>query len=255
MNQIYKQKIRAYLPEIYKNFLTSKLMIDRRQVDEIFSDPVVLKQFNHTIDIFYHNSDFGNRDELLFDEAIKYQKTVEKRCGFKDEYFRLFLHIYRFYTSCTYTFLLDDKGNYLPENEKEYFSKLQHVCCVVCDNVFIDLQNGNCWWEMENASSLRRQFLNDIVIMPLDKIQRLCRTYLGREIDIKKELLHDDRSTPPMELVKELDEKMRKTGKILVYSWPECTNGEWKFVDSKTNPPKNEYYFRRYISPELINEK
>lgn len=258
MSVILKQKNRYHFLPIYKKYLVTKLKLNQSQVEEIFSDKEVMAAFNACLDEFYKNSDCGvkvNKD--LYPVLKKYENLVAQKFGFEDNYFRYFLNIYRYYTSKTNNNLFSKYGTYLFKKEKEYFSMLSHVCCEIFDNVYVDLTNNNLWWEYENAASLRRQFLNDMIVIPIATIQELSVKYLGRELNIEKELRSDTRTSPPINLVNELDNKMAKLGYAVVYTWLEYSEQEKHNVikNALSNPPKDRYYFKRYMTPQNINVK
>ena len=90
--------------------------------------------------------------------------------------------------------------------------------------------------------------MNDKIVIPEYILQRLCKKYLGRDVDLKKELhLNENRSTPPMEIVKELDTKMEKVGLRLVYAYVGEINGEPAMIESIQKPQDGRYYLRRYV--------
>ncbi len=255
MNGLFKLKAKQNLLPTYKNYLVSKLLLDKKQVNKMFSNKEVSAAFENAVMEFYKGSNFGNRlDANLYPYIKKYEDVMEKKYGFKDNYFRYFINLYSYYSRKTYHNLVTFDNRYLFKKEKEYFSRLSYMCCAIFDNVYVDLTNNNLWWEYEDASLLRRQFLNDIVVVPLETIQELCLKYLGREID-PKELMSDTRTSPPLNLVKELDKKMAQKGYVVAYTWAEYSEKDKCKVikNSLTNPPTNKYYLKRYLLPEKIN--
>lgn len=247
MNLQYSQKLKEYLPQIYKNYL--KKFLSEEQVSQIFTDPQVSASFNNVINLVYNRMNFGNK----YDDEIKlaltnYEKTIALSFGFKDEYLRQFLHIYRFYAASTYTGIVATDGSYVATEEKKYFDQLSYVCCEACENLFTDLKNGNRWWELDTPTTLRRQLMNDRLVIPVDRLQKLCKAYLGREIDIEKELhLNEGKTKPPLNLVNELDKKMAKQGFTVMCAYVEEKNGKRQMVTSLNPPLDNRYYLKRYV--------
>lgn len=245
MNNIYAKKIKDYLPQIYKTYLLRSM--DSDQIDQIFSEPKIVNAFNKVMNLVYKGNTFGEYHNDTIKKAInEYEQTTNEIVGFKDESFRYFLHIYRFYTECTHMEIVRG-GKYLQDRERQYFKDLSRVCCEAVDNLYIDLKNNNRWWEEKSATTLRRQFMNDKIVLPTYRIQELCRAYLGREIDLKKDLQIDqNKTTPPLNLVRELDKRMEALGFRLVYAWVETVNGKRKIVESLKMPTDNRYFLRRY---------
>lgn len=247
MNLEYAKKLKEYFPQIYKTYLQKFLSPD--QVNQIFADPNVATAFNNVLNLVYNGATFGNKfDNQIKQALLQYEQAVNTAFGFTDEYLRQFLHIYRFYASSTYTGIVATDGTYVAQNEADYFSKLSYVCCEACENLFTDLKNGNRWWELDTPTTLRRQLMNDRLVIPVERLQKLCRAYLGREIDLEKELhLNEGKTTPPLDLVSELDRKMAKKGMSLVCAWVEEINGKRQMVESPTPPTDNRYYLKRYV--------
>ena len=256
MNAQYTKQIKKYLPKIYKTYLLR--YADEKQITQMFDNKNVKNAFYKVIELFFKNSEFGNKYNDEIKSALKdYEKTMLEQVGFSDEYLRQFLHIYRFYAGTIYPVLVDSNNRYKFREEKNFFKQRSYICCEACENLFVDLQNGNRWWEVDCASTLRRQFLNDRVVLPEHRIQKLCREYLGREINIEKELhLREGKKTPPLELVKELDEKMAKRGYNLVYAWVEEVNGVNQMVNSTCKPTDGRFYIKKYVNTkESTNQK
>ena len=248
MNLQFSQKLKEYLPQIYKNYL--KKFLSEDQVSQIFTDPQVSASFNNVINLVYNRINFGNK----YDDEIKlaltnYEKTISLSFGFKDEYLRQFLHIYRFYAASTYTGIVATDGSYVAAEEKKYFDQLSYVCCEACENLFTDLKNGNRWWELDTPTTLRRQLMNDRLVIPVNRLQKMCKAYLGREIDLEKDLhLNEGKTTPPLNLVNELDKKMAKQGFSVMCAYVEEKNGIRQMVQSKNPPADNRYFLRRYVN-------
>lgn len=247
MNFEYAKKLREYLPQIYKTYLQKFLSPD--QIEQIYEDSEVREAFENVLDLVYDGTTFGKAYDAEIKKALQhYEQTVAITFGFKDEYLRHFLHVYRFYANSTYTGIVATDGSYVARNERDYFAKLSYVCGEACENLFTDLKNGNRWWELDSPTALRRQLMNDRLVIPVDRLQKLCRNYLGREIDLEKELhLNEGKTTPPLDLVKELDKKMAKNGLTLVCAWVEEKDGQRHVVESLTPPPDNRYYLKRYV--------
>lgn len=248
MNIEYANRLKSHLPQIYKNYL--KRFLSEDQINQIYADPAVLAEFNNVINLVYDGATFGNKFDNNIKQAInKYEKTVSSTFGFNDEYFRQFLHIYRFYASCTYTGIVATDGTYVAKQEKNYFDQLSYVCCEACENLFTDLKNGNRWWEIDSPTTLRRQLMNDKLVIPVDRLQALCREFLGREIDLDKELhLNEGKTTPPLNLVNELDRKMAKKGFSLMCAWVEEKDGKRQMVERPYPPQDNRYFLKRYVN-------
>ena len=248
MNLQYTQKLKEYLPGIYKNYL--KKFLSEDQISQIYADPQVLASFNNVINLVYNRVNFGNKFDDEIKQAIStYEQTIQATFGFKDEYFRQFLHIYRFYAASTYTGIVATDGSYVASEEKKYFDQLSYVCCEACENLFTDLKNGNRWWELDTPTTLRRQLMNDRLVIPVERLQKLCKAYLGREIDIEKELhLNEGKTTPPLNLVNELDKKMAKQGYNVMCAYVEEKDGKKQMVTSKNPPSDNRYYLKRYVN-------
>lgn len=247
MNLRFSQKLKEHLPQIYKTYL--KRYFDEDQIDQMFANPKVTASFYNVLNLVYDGATYGKEYDDNIKRAItEYEQSIMREFGFADEYLRQFLHIYRFYASSTYTGIVATDGTYVDELEKNYFDQLSYVCCEGCDNLFTDLKNGNRWWELDTPTTLRRQFMNDKLIIPVPRLQALCRAYLGREIDIEKELLiNSDKATPPLKLVKELDKKMAKKGLSLMCAWVEEINGKRQVVERPYPPKDNRYYLKRYV--------
>lgn len=247
MNYTYFKKVKKYLPEIYKNYL--KKYVDEKQIREMFSDREVASAFANVITVFYKDGNYGKKNDDEIRQALKdYEITLKKQTGFSDYYLKNFLHMYRYYTECMVGEIVDRFNNYNDKKEKEYFNNISYVTCEATENLFNDLQNGNRWWEYDSATTLRAQFMNDKIVIPEYILQRLCKKYLGRDVDLKKELhLNENRSTPPMEIVKELDTKMEKVGLRLVYAYVGEINGEPAMIESIQKPQDGRYYLRRYV--------
>ena len=248
MNLQYSQKLKEHLPQIYKNYL--KRFLSEDQIDQIYADPQVSAAFNNVLNLVYDGATFGNKFDNNIKQAInKYEQTVATTFGLKDEYLRQFLHVYRFYAQSTYTGIVATDGSYVSSEEKRYFDQLSYVCGEACENLYTDLKNGNRWWELDSPTTLRRQLMNDRLVIPVDRLQALCRTYLGREIDLEKELhLNEGKTTPPLDLVNELDKKMAKKGYSLMCAWVEEKDGKRQMVESKNPPPDNRYFLKRYVN-------
>ena len=99
--------------------------------------------------------------------------------------------------------------------------------------------------------------MNDRLVISVYRLQKLCRDYLGREIDIEKELgLNEGKTVPPLNLVKELDDKMARNGYSVAYAYVEETNGQRRMVESLQKPSDDRYYLKRYVlTKDLQNSK
>ncbi|MBE7074732.1 MAG: hypothetical protein E7376_01975 [Clostridiales bacterium] len=247
MNALYTIKLKENFPKIYKQYLTK--LLDEDSINQIFANKNVSKAFNKVLNLVYKNTTFGNKYNDEIKAAIsEYEQTVQKEVGFNDEYLRQFFHIYRFYASSTYSAIIDEKDRYLINQEQGYFNQLSYVCCEACENLFNDLQHGNRWWEVDSPTTLRRQLMNDRLVIPVYRLQKLCREYLGREINIEKDLcLNEGKTVPPLGLVKELDEKMAKNGYSLAYAYVQEVNGQRQMVESSQKPNDDRYYIKRYV--------
>lgn len=254
MNKTYNKQMKVRLPKIYKTYLLK--FMDESQINQIFSNRKVASVFASLINYFYKNKDYGI---AYYDDDIKkvfekYENTVREQTGFDDQYIRAFLHMYRYYTSKTNDRVLDEYGNYVKDFEERYFKDLTRVVCLATEDLYTDIKNNNRWWELETATALRQQFLNDKVVMSSRDIQKLCKKYLGREIDVVKDLhLEQGKKEPPMELVRELDKKMRQKGYVLTYAWTEIRNNNLVLVESPNPPTDGTYYIKRYTT-ELSKE-
>lgn len=255
MFEQYTKQLKKRLPKIYREYLLK--FADEKQINQMFANEEVAMAFNNVVDLFYKNSQFGNQYNDEIKNALKtYEAVMQEEVGFKDEYLRQFLHIYRFYAETMQRAVNDQDGKYQWRKEKSFFERFSYVCCQACENLFTDLQNGYRWWEIDCATTLRRQFMNNRVVLPDSRIQKMCREYLGREIDIEKELhLSEHKTEPPMELVKELDEKMAKRGYRLAYAYVKEVDGKFKVVESNEKPTDGRYYLRRYVDKDKTLQK
>lgn len=248
MNKYYLKQIKKHLPEIYKQYLLK--YVDDKQLKTIFSNKRVAKAFANAINIFYKFGDCGNLKGFEIDTYLKiYENAIKIETGFQDIYFRHFLEMYKYYTTVMYHAVVDDTDKYMNEKETEYFKNISYVTIGATENVFLDLEHGNYWWEVDSASALRTQFMNDKIIMPEHILQGLCEKYLGRRIDFEKELhINENRTTPPMELVAELDKKMAARGYKVGYVWEEYYSQTKKVrVVSPSQPNNGKYYVKKYV--------
>lgn len=253
MNKYYLKQIKRHLPEIYKQYLLK--YVDEKQLKYIFSKKIVAKNFANAINIFYRNGNCGQLGGVEVDTGLKlYENAVKAETGFKDIYFRNFLVMYNYYTKTMYHAIVNEAEKYNIEKENEFFNNISYVTIGATENVFVDLEHGNYWWDVDSASALRTQFMNDKIIMPEHILQGLCEKYLGRRIDMARELhINENRTTPPMELVAELDKKMALRGYKVGYVWDEKNNGGTKRVVSKVQPTNGQYYVRKYVESKDLH--
>ena len=247
MNVKFANQLKSHVQSLYKNYLQEKVL-DKDQINQIFEVKEVQTAFNQVIASFFDGAPYGKKYDNNILVALKnYEKVVLDNTGFNDEYLRQFLHIYRYFANITEHEIVNEKNTYVSEKETEYFKRLSYLCSEACENLYQDLRNNNRWWEVECATSLRRQFMNDRIVFPSAQIQRMCKRFLGRTINIKEELLvNAKKSEPPMKLVEELDKKMAEKGLVIYNVWVEIQNGKRVIVKSKDNPPKGVYYLKRY---------
>lgn len=249
MNEIYKKQMKIRLPKIYKTYLLK--FMDEEQINQMFSNRKVARSFAKLVNYFYKNDDFGisRYDSNMIKVFENYENAMREKTGFDDQYIRAFLHVYRYYTSKTNDRVLDEDGYYVKDFEERYFNDLTRVVCLATEDLYTDIKNNNRWWELDSATALRQQFLNDKVAMASQDIQKLCKKYLGRSIDIVKDLhIGQGRKEPPMELVRELDEKMRQKGYVLTYAWTEIRNNKTVYVESPHPPVDGKYFIKRYTT-------
>jgi len=243
MNKEFFVSIKNYFPEIYVDFLTKVIYKDNQLVSDLFSEQEVKDAFFDVVNSVYSGEDFGKD----FDKEIKTKlKKYEKLCG--DENLRHFIKLYSFYSKDSKNFIIDTNNNYHKEKEQLYFTNLKTICFKNYNSLKTDLIHGNYWWEFYSPITLRMQFLSNKLILSKNKLQKLCKKYLGREIDVVKELhLNQNVKMPPLELIKELDEKMNKAGLKVAYSWLENVDGKTTIITSDKKP-KDRYYITKYIS-------
>ncbi len=247
-HRFFKQ-LKLHLPQIYLEYLTK--VIDESQISEIYSNSKVKKALLKTVDAFYSKGGFGNNFSPEYIKALNnYKQIVEEETGFKDEFLEQFMHIYRYYSS-TSDYECFAENNYDKGLEKDYFDAFTFVATEATENLFNDLKNNNRWWEVDSPSSLRRQFLNNKIVFPDKIMQKLCKKYLGREINIEKELkANQKRNLPPLELVRELDNKMIAQGNLVLNTWTEVRNGKTVVIESKHEPADGVYFTKAYVPRE-----
>ncbi len=257
MNLEFLKKCKSYLPEIYKDYITTDYLtsdyltrkIDCSKMSNIFSNTIVEESFKNVIDTFYRYNNYGKPGDSEIRQAIKtYELATKTYAGISDLRFRYFLHMYKYYTDRLENEIVDCNNYYDQKKEPWFFINLSYVVCNSVDSVYTDLINGNRWWEYDSATTLRAQFMNDKVIIPEYTLQFLCRKYLGRYVDLRKELhLNEGRTTPPMELVNELDKKMKLCKFKLVYAYVGQRDGKFVIIESPTKPEDDRYFLIRYV--------
>lgn len=247
MNTTYALKIKTHFPQIYKNYLETVLQPD--VVDLAFNDTEFLSKFDDVIRLVYTGKTFGNEyTDAIRTALTNYESFTNRTFNSPDKNLRCFLHIYRYLTQSTYTELAPSDNQYLYEKEDDYFTQLSKLCNETFDNIFVDLKNGNRWWEIDTPTSLRRQLLNDKLIITIPRLQSMCEAYLGKTINLRKELkLKANNISPNKRLVKALDKQMRKHGLTLMFAYVDIINGIRKVVETETPPKDGRYYLLRYV--------
>lgn len=221
---------------IYRNFKKTyrKMLIDDvtqdiAGVDKMLNDNKAL--FDKIVEITFKD-----------DPCENYLKEYERKTG--DKCLRNYIEIYKAFIDETSHALYDDDGTYFEEWVDDYFNDVNQVINKVYKALESDCQNGFHWWKKENESpeALRRQLKCKVMFFNKDRINALCKKYIGREYDLSRmsEKKYNE------SLVIRLDRAMEANGKKLVYTYPSIDKNGKKIICRSDKCPNVPYYKFEY---------
>ncbi|MBE7082166.1 MAG: hypothetical protein E7378_00585 [Clostridiales bacterium] len=231
LSRDYIKCAKKYALDSYQQLLMEEIYKDEQMVKTIFASKMARHLFDAALTCALNGENFNA-------EVSAY----ERQTG--DKNLRHYLYLYRHYAKETQNDVCKN-GKVIKANEKQYFTALGNVCKIGFTDLYTDLINGNRWWEVDSASSFRRQLMDPKLVIVKSKFLAMCEKYLGRKVDYATEV-NPQAGRNAEDLVKELDLKMAQKGLKPVYAWFETIDGVKTVVESKDKPIDGRYHFIRY---------
>ena len=251
LNREYSAKLESNFIKAYKEFLISRVYGDKQMFKDQFKNARIktafcnlVKEYFATIEKFYTQKPNGTYKEEM---TSLEQSPVIKH--WKNEYVSLtndiaLFDFLRCYSYCAEQFnnaVFDTKGEFSSINANHQVKKVSKMATEMYEVVKNDFAAKNYWWLNDNATALRRQLTEQMVLIGSDRIRKMLDKYFDRKVELDEFMKNAD-------LVKELDITMyNKRHASPYYFWVgKNAEGETKLFMSPQPPESGVYTYVSY---------
>ncbi len=248
----------SHFQKNYKKLLAEHIYQDKDMVKALFSNKNIEKCFYRLAETYFNVlvKFYEQNPNGTYLEELEYIKNSEAIKNALSEYYSFTNDTQVFKFLKVYSYMLqefaveqkiyDEDGYLKTDGLKTYFSSVLDASIGMYPKVLKDMEQNNYWWLKDNATTLRRQFSEDFIVLSRKRCQALCDKYFERKVNLTKEF--SNATNGGEKLIEELDAIIYKRfGALPFYCWWETTESGEKVLRREPEPPKDgTYSFNAY---------